>query len=138
MDLSAGAVIAGVLTAASFAGALRSAFLANRDLEKSHDETLEDRLHRLGSTMTEASKLLAQVEAELSARAATAKRLKREAEQAEAAAALNQKEREAVAEMLRTEIVTEGRRSFRASLLANLLFFIAGAAVSVLVALLIT
>jgi multidrug efflux pump subunit AcrA (membrane-fusion protein) len=67
-------------------------------------QTLEDRLARIRELMAESSRLSNQVSAELEARAATAKKLQEEAEQAEALATVNREQAEAVRRLLEADI----------------------------------
>jgi hypothetical protein len=67
-------------------------------------QTLEDRLARLGDLMAEAALLNNQVSAELEARAATAKKLQEDAEQAEAIAAINREQADAVRMLMEADL----------------------------------
>ncbi|HEX6472198.1 MAG TPA: hypothetical protein VF069_24105 [Streptosporangiaceae bacterium] len=104
---------------------------------KTAEVTLEDRLKELGDSARQSARLLAEVEAEIDARAARAARLKRDAEDAEHILALTEQERHAVARLVRAEVGAEGRRNFRQGLWINLLFFVAGVLASIAVTLLI-
>lgn len=97
--------------------------------------TLEQRLDALARTMRESSRLLQQVSAEIEVRAATAERLKDEAQTAEQLAKLNQAQAEAVAKLVGTVVGGESKRSTRQSVLAGALFFIGGVAATVTVTL---
>lgn len=92
--------------------------------------SLEFKMEQLARTIANSKHLMSEVGLELEAQAARAERLKIEAEQAEALAALNKKEREAVAELVRGEVQEQGRRSDRKQIRANLLFFLGGVAAS--------
>jgi VIT1/CCC1 family predicted Fe2+/Mn2+ transporter len=79
--------------------------------------------------------LVEQVTAEIEARAATAERLKDEAQAAEQLAQLSKAERDAVARLVRAEVSDENRRSTRLSVVTSALFFVAGVAATVAVTL---
>jgi predicted ATP-dependent protease len=81
--------------------------------------------------------LVEQVTAEIEARAATAERLRDEAQAAEQLAQLSKAERDAVARLVRAEVSDQNRKSTRLSFVASALFFVAGVAATVAVALLV-
>ncbi len=94
-------------------------------------ESLEARLTALGETMRASARLLEEISAEMDARLVAAERLKTESQAAERLAELNEAQRQAVARLVRAEVSTEGKKSFRQGLLANFLFFLAGVFASI-------
>lgn len=95
--------------------------------------SLESKLERLSTSMGEAVALMEQVSAELAARKETVERLNAEADHAQSIISLTQEQKEAVAKVVRTEVVTEGKRSSRMSFWVGLLYFAAGALITVAV-----
>jgi len=87
--------------------------------------------------MRNSAKLVEQVSAELDARAATAKKLKEEAEAAEALAAINREQAEAIRRLMDTELEGTARRIRRDSIIIGIMSFIAGGGISFLVTLLV-
>jgi len=68
------------------------------------EQTLEGRLARISELMAESSRLSDQISAELEARAATAKKLQQEADDAAQLAAINREQAEAVRRLLEADI----------------------------------
>jgi len=100
-------------------------------------ETLEERLRELSTSMNNSARIVEQVSAELEARAATAMRLQEEAKQAEALAALNQEQADAIRRLLGAEMAGEARRIRRDSITIGIMSFVAGGGVSLLITLLV-
>ncbi|QHC25263.1 hypothetical protein [Streptomyces sp. GS7] len=96
---------------------------------------LDQRVQQLGRSMRESARLIEQVTAELEARSASAQRLKEEAESAQVLAKLQEKERKAVADLVKAEIEGQRRRTLRDGLIANAFFFVGGGLVTLAVAL---
>lgn len=103
----------------------------------SSEETLEDRLDELSKSMSQSARLVEQVTAELDARSAMAKRLKKEAEDAEALAKLHQEQADAIRRMMDAELAGSERRIRRDSVVIGITSFIFGGGVSFLVTLLV-
>lgn len=105
------------------------------------EQTLEVKLDQLSAAMEKSARLVEQVTAELDARAATALRLRREAEDAEAIAAAHKEQTDAVRRMLRAEISTElattERHIFWDSLKITIVSYILGVASALLITLLV-
>jgi C4-dicarboxylate-specific signal transduction histidine kinase len=101
------------------------------------EPTLEGRLDELKDLTGRLSRLTVQVTTELGAREATAQRLRKEAEDAEALAALHQDQADAVRRMIDAELATSRRDIRRDSIRIGIASFIAGAAASLLVTLLV-
>jgi hypothetical protein len=110
--------------------ALRRLMGLEKPAEKA-EESLEARLTALGETMRASARLLEEISAEMDARLLAAERLKTEAEAAERLAELNDAQRQAVARLVRAEVSTEGKKSFRQGLAANFFFFLAGVLASI-------
>lgn len=102
--------------------------------ERAH--SLEDRLSDLGDLMRSSARVLEEVQAEIQARIALAEKAKRDAEEAEQLAQLNEAQRAALARLVRAEVSGEiasgGRRSFWLGVVVNFIFFAAGAGVTAL------
>lgn len=85
--------------------------------------------------MRSSSRVLEEVQAEIEARIALAEKAKRDAEEAEQLAQLNEAQRAALARLVRAEVSVEisrgGRRSFWQGVTINFLFFAVGAGVTV-------
>jgi len=103
--------------------------------------TLDERLDRLSGSLRESARLVEEVSAELDARAVMARQLERQAQDARALAAQNEEQVEAVRRLLRSEmqaeLATAERHIFRDSLRVAIASFVFGAAVSVVVTLLV-
>jgi len=127
--------IAAVLGVASTVFALLSSWrLLGKSRAEPSPTKLEDRLADLGDAMRSAALLLEEVQAEIQARVALADKAKRDADEANQVAQLNEAQRTAVARLVRAELASEvsqgTMRSFWLGFATNLLFFIAGAALT--------
>ena len=115
--------------------------LARRVSERAQDATsqksLEERLDELSKSMRDSARLVAEVSAELTARAATAKRLKEEAETAEALASMHKTQAEAVRRMMDVELATAARRIRSDTIKISIISFVAGGGVTFFVTLLV-
>jgi hypothetical protein len=98
---------------------------------------LEIRLTELSNSMRSSASLVAQISAELEARAATVKKLQEEAASAETLASINKEQAQAVQRLLGAELQGSERRTHRRSLIDGALYFIGGAAASFLITLLV-
>src|SRR5262245_21881910 len=67
-------------------------------------DTLEDQLGLLSDLMAQSRRMVDQVSAELDARAATARRLQEEVKEAEALAAINREQADAIRRLMDTEL----------------------------------
>jgi flagellar motility protein MotE (MotC chaperone) len=114
--------------------AIRALFASRRvhaeTSEATADKTLEERLDELAESMRRSARLVEEVTSELDARAATAKRLKEEAETAKALADLHREHTEAVRRMLDAELGGATRRIRRDSITIGIASFIAGGGVT--------
>lgn len=148
-------LISGVTLAAAFGGIL--SFLGaevrgrQRKREIAHElgykveakapETLDDRLQKLAEASETAQRLSREVSLEIDVLTTNATRARSEAEQAQHLISLNQKQRDAVASLVRGQISSEikgsSRRDFWRSFWQNVLFFVLGVAASVIVTLVV-
>lgn len=119
--------IAGGLTTSVAYEILKSLYRAEAE-----EETIEQRIKRLSSSLVEATSLIDQIEQEIKSRQALAERLKEDIKIYRKLASLSQVEVEAVAQVLRRELRTESQRSFRKGVLINFVFFMLGAGFSFL------
>jgi hypothetical protein len=136
VDPSRIASLLGVIAALTGFGAGVIQYRAtSKELSSSTEITLEQRIQALAETMRSSARLVEQVTAEIETRAATAERLRDEAQAAEQLAQLSKAERDAVARLVRAEVSDQNRRSTRLSFVASVLFFVAGVAATVAVTL---
>lgn len=106
-------------------------------VEDTAQKDLEQRLDELSDSMRASAQIVHQISAELDARAATAKRLKEEAETAEAISRLHKEESEAVRRMLDAQLETVARKIHSDSIRIGIASFVAGSGVTYLVTLLV-
>lgn len=132
---SALGVVIGIM--AAVAGVLFG-FLQERQKRRQAEETLEKRVGRLTASLSDAVRLIDEVQGEIEARQKLVEKLEKDAETYEQIAQLRQAEVEAVAQVLRGELRKEGGRSLRQTLGINSLFFLSGAGVSVAITLALT
>jgi ABC-type multidrug transport system fused ATPase/permease subunit len=123
-----GAVI-GVLGAVL--GAFVSHRAAQRGLRSEGGRSIEQRINRLSSALSESAHVIQVVEAEIKERSELVEKLRRDAETYEQLKNMNREEAEAVAQALRGELKTEGRRSFWSNAAMNFLFFVLGVGTTV-------
>jgi hypothetical protein len=126
-----------------------AAEIIGKPQEANPEEPLEGRIDRLSRSFQESARLIEQVSAELEARSLTARRLKEEAENAEALARLHKDEADAVRRVMRAEMHSEmtaeltkglegvNRRNFRDGVKISVASFLAGGVLTVLVTLFI-
>jgi hypothetical protein len=98
---------------------------------------LEQRLGELSDSMRSSAQMVQEISAELDARVTTAKRLKEEAETAEAISRLHKEESEAVRRMLDAQLETVAHKIRSDSIRISVASFVAGAGVTYLVTLLV-
>lgn len=107
-----------------------------RNLED-QNETLESKLRLLAESSSRASSLAKQIDIEIGAMTAAAKRAEENANTAERLAKLSSDEREAVATLVRNELGNQlegrGKKDFRIQASLGLLFFVLGIVASNLV-----
>lgn len=119
---------------ATYAGVLQG-ILFRRKTKTTAQTTLENRIAKLGTTMSAAAAAVATIQAELAAQQATAKQLAEDVEQGRRLAELNAEAKEAVTAALRQELAQQGRRAFWQGVGINVLFLIAGGAITLAVTL---
>jgi len=128
LNILAGAGVAGV---ASILGALIQKFFKP---DKEKKETLEARVDTLTTSLREATQLISQVEGEIESRTELATKLRDDVERYNQLKNLSSSEVEAVAQVLRGELRSEGTKSFWKAVLLNFVFFILGAVCSFVIA----
>jgi hypothetical protein len=97
--------------------------------------TLEERLDALSKSMRESARLVEQVSAELDARATTARQLQKDAETAEALAALNKDQADAIRRTIDAELATAAKGIRSDSIKIGIASFIAGGGLTLIVTL---
>jgi hypothetical protein len=100
-------------------------------------ETLDGRLDRLAKAMRESGRLASEVSAEVDLLAAAVRELEEKAAEGEPSAALDEDQSVAARRLVQTSMATEGRRIRRAAIKVAVASFVAGAAVTLLVTLLV-
>lgn len=105
-----------------------------RKLREKYGEPQEDRINRLALNLKEATAAISEIETELKERHALAEKVKADYERYQKLASLKEEEVEAVMQALRGELREEGSKSLWKSAAINLVFFIAGVAVTVYMA----
>lgn len=98
--------------------------------DKTKEETIDQRIRRLSSSLIEAANLISQIETEIASRQALAEKLKNDIKIYEQITSLKQSEIEAVTQVLRKELKNENRRSFRDAVIVDFVFFVVGAGFS--------
>jgi hypothetical protein len=93
-------------------------------------ESLEERVQRLTDSLYEATALISNIEAEINARSILVEQAQEKYEQYTQLAEIKQPEVDAIAQILRMELMKEGRISFWKGFAVNFIFFILGAVVS--------
>ncbi|AZN32684.1 hypothetical protein [Pseudoalteromonas sp. Xi13] len=126
--------IALIMTSAAGIGAIASAiaavFQSFRYRKENKQETLEDRINKLTSALKESSHLVTEVEQEIQSRRHLVVELEKDAEKYQNLVSMNKEQVEAVAQLLQGELRKEVDKSFWKGILANFVFFILGAGVS--------
>jgi t-SNARE complex subunit (syntaxin) len=115
---------------ASMGLAVATESILRRFRKKQEEETVERRIQRLSTSLKEAVGLINQIEEEIKSRQALVEKLKSDIETYNSIVSLKRTEVEAVAQVLRKELKTEGRRSFWRSVAVNFVFFSLGAVAS--------
>lgn len=107
-----------------------------RDARQS-PQSLDRRLNRLARSIRESARLAEEVSAEVEVRAAAVQKLEEQAREAEALAALNEEQADAVRHVVDASIASAGRRIRRDSIWIGAATFVLGAGVTLLVTLLV-
>jgi uncharacterized coiled-coil protein SlyX len=95
-------------------------------------ETTEQRIGRLGKSLSESVRLIDEIKNEIESRQALLSRLRDDVKTYERLKAVKQTEVDAVIQSLRGEIRKEGRRSFWRDFAVKLLFFVMGVVVTLI------
>ena len=119
-----------IATAGAVASVLAS--ILTQYFERKHrgKETLEERINKLTSALSESSRLVTEVEREIQTRQNLVVELKNDAEKYQKLVSLNQEQVDAVAQLLQGELRKEGTKSFWMGFAVNFIFFVLGALVS--------
>jgi peptidoglycan hydrolase CwlO-like protein len=96
-------------------------------------QTIQDRIGSLTKALGEATTLISHIESEIQARSALAEQLQKDIDEYNKITELKKPEVEAVAQLLRGELQKEGRSTFWKGFALNFVFFILGAAVSIII-----
>jgi biopolymer transport protein ExbB/TolQ len=100
-------------------------------------ETLDGRLDRLAKSMRESGRLASEVSAEVDLLAGVVRELEEKAGEGEPPPALNEDQAETARSLVQASMATEGRRIRRAAVKIAVASFVAGAAATLLVTLLV-
>ena len=95
--------------------------------EKQKNNTLQERVDRLTSSLGDAMTLLSEFESEIKTRSALVDNLKKDIKQYNKISKLNKDEVEAIAYLLRGELQKGSRKSFWQGFVINFIFFLLGA-----------
>jgi fatty acid/phospholipid biosynthesis enzyme len=123
----------GVILGAGVSAMRRETKRRRRETSRS----LDGRIERLSRSMSVSAQLAGEVSAELAHRATAARKLEEKAKSAEALAAMNEEQAEAVRRLVDASMATAGNRIRSDSVKIGVASFVAGAAVSLLVTLLV-
>lgn len=93
-------------------------------------ENLEARINKLSAALKESSRLVGEVEDEISKRQALVTELQQDAERYQKLVSINREQVDAVAQLIQGELRKEGRKSFWAGVAINFVFFSLGALLS--------
>jgi TolA-binding protein len=93
-------------------------------------ENLESRINKLAAALKESSRLVGEVEDEISKRQSLVNELQQDAERYQRLVSINREQVEAVAQLLQGELRKEGRKSFWGGVAVNFVFFSFGALLS--------
>jgi TolA-binding protein len=123
-----------LITALTISGALSSVVASVFEVyvlkKYRKPETLEKRIAKLVAALKESSKLVAEVEIEISKRQSLVTELQQDAEKYKRLVSLNKEQVDAVAQLLQGELRKEGNKSFWKGVLVNFLLFGLGALLS--------
>ena len=128
----------GVAAALGGIASILAELLMVRLRKKRGEETLEQRITRLTSSLHDATPLINHIQAEIEARQQLVDKLQRDVDTYNKIVESKKPEVEAVAQLLRGELKKEGRRSFWQGVAINFVFFVLGAVLSAVIALIVT
>ena len=103
--------------------------------KRGKEETVQDRIQKLTTSLREAAELISNIESEVKGRSALADKLQSDVETYNKIVQLKKPEVEAVAQLLREELKREGKRSFWKGFAMNFVFFLLGAITAVIITL---
>ena len=103
--------------------------------KRGKEETVQDRIQKLTTSLREAAELISNVESEIKGRSALADKLQSDVETYNKIVQLKKPEVEAVAQLLREELKREGKRSFWKGFAMNFVYFLLGAITAVIITL---
>ncbi len=129
-------IVVVIFSTAAVAVAAYSTFFEIRR-RRGTETTVEERIDRLTTSLTEAARAIQQIESEMNERRVLAEELQRDVETYNRLKELNQQQIEAITQVVGEAATGEARRSFRSGLVANFAFFILGAIVSIIAQLVI-
>jgi hypothetical protein len=134
--IGAGALVSAVAGALITFGLLRRSTQALSKTEDAASQTtLEERLDELSKSMRRSARLVEQVSAELDARAATARQLQKDADTAQALAALHKDQADAIRRTIDAELATAANRIRSDSIKIGIASFFAGGGLTLVVTL---
>ena len=96
--------------------------------QKPNQQSLEERIKVLTTSLNTAASTITQIEEEIAARQKLVERLKTDADTAQSIATLNQKQAEAIAQSLRGQLEQKDKEGWWSSLAQNVFFALLGAA----------
>ena len=102
-----------------------------RSIRERRGETTSERIEKLSRALTDATRLIGGIERELKERHRLVESLREDCDRYEQLAKLKATEVDAVVQSLRGEIRREGKRGFWQAVVLNLVFFLAGAVVTI-------
>lgn len=103
-----------------------------KQTEATMDEDLADRINDLSTSLSESVELISQMQAEIESRQALVDKLYSDAKTYDNLINLKKEEVEAVAQVFRTELVNEGKKTTEKGLYHNIIFLILGAIISLI------
>jgi vacuolar-type H+-ATPase subunit I/STV1 len=103
--------------------------------KRKKEDTLEDRVDKLTSSLKEATGLIDEVESEIRSRTALAEKLESDIKSYKELAEIKKQEIETIVQFVRGELRTESRKSFWAGFSINFLFFILGVGATIAITL---
>lgn len=106
----------------------------DKKIKQKRGETTDERISRLSKALKESVAMASEIEAEVRKRHELVEKLQADVDRYDELAKLKGSEVEAIAQTLRGELESEGKRSFLKSFLVSLFFFVAGIVATLLTA----
>jgi gas vesicle protein len=113
------AILIGAL--ASVLGSLIFAFKKGK-----REQTIEERIQKLTTSLRDATSMIGEVEKEIKERSTLAEKLQSDVEHYNQLVKISKPEVEAIAQLLRGELRREGGKTFWKSVIVNFVFFVLG------------